>query len=423
MAQSIQQEHTDFRARGKDNTVKNYAPILILWLTIIGLTEKNLSAQVNDKAAGDNVATIEGRVCDSEGTGLPGIRVTFSRLDAKRDDFWWEEGRVSTDRNGGYVFNNVFPGLTYRIHAGGIASTWATSEEFPIEANEISQVKDLVVRPATGRIEGRLLLPDGTAAGSLAFSYGSAAFAEWRMYPGQYLQTESDGSFVLDHLLPNEPASFWVVPENDVAQVWRGLSPGTSGLQLRLDLDEYIDLPPEWPIMGDLQSIAFWTTSIVNSRIDFSLPDLQGNVVSLKDSRFRNKVVLVNLWGTWCGGCVQEIPVLVSMQEKYRKQGLEIIGIAFEEGDHETQLSSVEKFLEGKSINYTILTGGATGTPSVESAIHGIENFDGFPTTIFVARDGMVDDVQIGFSAETPERLAWLTRRLDRKIQDLLISK
>lgn len=423
MALPIQEEHTDRSARARDNTVKKYAPIFILWLTIIGLTEKNLSAQVNDKTTRDNVAKIEGRVCDPEGVGIPGIHVQLFYLDAEREDFWWEEGRVSTDKNGNYVFRNVSVGRTYRVSAGGIASTRASSEDAPIQANEIHQVRDLVVRPATSRIEGRLLLPDGTAAVGLAFSYGSAAFAERRKYPDRYLQTGSDGSFVLDHLLPNEPVSFWVVPESNVAQIWTGLSPGTSHLQLRLDLDEYIDLPPEWPIMGDLIHIAFLTTSIVNGRIDFSLPDLQGNVVSLKDSRFRNKVVLVNLWGTWCGGCVKEIPVLVSMQEKYRKQGLEIIGIAFEEGDHETQLRSVEKFLEGKSINYTILTGGTIDTPNVESAIHGIENFDGFPTTIFVSQDGMVDDVKIGFSPVTSERLAWLTRRLDRKIQDLLTSK
>ena len=63
---------------------------------------------------------------------------------------------------------------------------------------------------------------------------------------------------------------------------------------------------------------------------DFTLADLDGNWVSL--SELKGKVVLLNFWGTWCGPCRREIPAFIKLTEKYKKDGLEIVGITLTSG-------------------------------------------------------------------------------------------
>ena len=64
--------------------------------------------------------------------------------------------------------------------------------------------------------------------------------------------------------------------------------------------------------------------------LEFQLPDLSGVLVRSADPQFAGKVVLVDLWATWCPPCITEIPTLVDLQEKYGDRGLVIVGIAFE---------------------------------------------------------------------------------------------
>ena len=63
---------------------------------------------------------------------------------------------------------------------------------------------------------------------------------------------------------------------------------------------------------------------------EFEFPDLDGNPVTSDDERFKGKVVLVDIWGTWCPPCRREAPSLAKLDERFRERGLEIVGIAFE---------------------------------------------------------------------------------------------
>ena len=68
-----------------------------------------------------------------------------------------------------------------------------------------------------------------------------------------------------------------------------------------------------------------------NEQLHFSFPDLQGQIVSDRDPRFRGKVVLVNITGSWCPNCHDEAPFLEALYEKYHDQGLEIVALDFEQ--------------------------------------------------------------------------------------------
>ena len=80
------------------------------------------------------------------------------------------------------------------------------------------------------------------------------------------------------------------------------------------------------------------------------MADLEGNLVSM--NQFQGKVVLLNFWGTWCGPCRVEIPDFVKLSEKYKVQGLEIVGVTLTSGPP----NRISSFADQWGINYTLLT-------------------------------------------------------------------
>ncbi|MBU0529309.1 TlpA family protein disulfide reductase, partial [bacterium] len=82
----------------------------------------------------------------------------------------------------------------------------------------------------------------------------------------------------------------------------------------------------------------------------FKLATISGEEFYLSD--YEGKVIMLNFWGTWCPPCRKEIPDLVNLQEKYNKDGLEIVGITLNSGS----ASEIQKFANDKQMNYTILT-------------------------------------------------------------------
>ena len=132
--------------------------------------------------------------------------------------------------------------------------------------------------------------------------------------------------------------------------------------------------------------------------LGFALRDLDGNPVSLSDERFEGKVVLVELWGTWCPPCIAQMPHLIGWQETYRDRGFEIIAIEFASfisGPKEEYDAGLKGYIEKKGVNYTVVQAGET--TDVFDVLPTLEYFPGFPTSIFIGRDGIVKHVKSGF--------------------------
>ena len=115
---------------------------------------------------------------------------------------------------------------------------------------------------------------------------------------------------------------------------------------------------------------------------EFVLQSAGGAVRKL--SNYRGKVVLVNLWATWCPPCIEEMPVLVQLATDYSERGLVVVGIA---GDEDPQ--AVRDFLASSPVKFEVLfdPGGAIGTQ------YGIT---GYPETFFVDRQGRLGEKLIG---------------------------
>jgi peroxiredoxin len=127
----------------------------------------------------------------------------------------------------------------------------------------------------------------------------------------------------------------------------------------------------------------------------FSFPDLSGKLVSNTDARFRDKVVLVNITGSWCPNCHDEAPFLAEVYNKYRSRGLEIVALSFEEADQLENPKRLKAFIKQNGIEYTVLLGGETST--AKDKLTQAENWNAWPTTFFVGRDGLVKAVHAGF--------------------------
>src|SRR5512146_8718 len=80
------------------------------------------------------------------------------------------------------------------------------------------------------------------------------------------------------------------------------------------------------------------------------LTDLNGD--SFNTSSYQGKVVLVNFWAAWCTPCAAEIPQFVAMQEKYRQQGLQILGVSMDDADQ-----VLRKFYREHKMNYPVVAG------------------------------------------------------------------
>jgi cytochrome c biogenesis protein CcmG/thiol:disulfide interchange protein DsbE len=122
---------------------------------------------------------------------------------------------------------------------------------------------------------------------------------------------------------------------------------------------------------------------------EFALQDLSDQAVSLSD--FRGKVVLLDFWATWCPPCRMSIPELVKLQDKYRDDGLEILGISLDDPQDEL-VRYLREFKEKYKINYRILRFNA----KVMQDYFGMES-PAIPTMFVIDRDGKIREKIVGF--------------------------
>lgn len=390
--------------------------ILVLFLPLLQLPT---SGQAQAKPA-EKTARIEGFVFDTNINPVKGAFVELLDLTVRPgEDRPLREGLLETDAKGRYQFSGA-PGTKYQIRIGAGTSTYAHTEEFVIGDERVHKVENMSVRVAS--LAGAVFNENGEPAAAMPFGGRSVCFDPIGRNPSVDLfpKTGPQGEFHFDYVPLDEPFSFWVITSPDAACVWKNVKTGTKDLKLQINPVQTIALPPDWARTGDLEFQASVNTRVRPEGLNFDLPAVGGGRISLKDSQFKNKVLIVNIWGTWCGGCVVEIPQLVSLKEKYASQGLEVVGIAFEDGDPKTHEALLQRFVAAKGINYPVLMGGIMKVANVEPLISGLENFTGFPTTVFLDRSGKPDFVQVGFPGETKARRDWLMRQSEERIERLL---
>jgi thiol-disulfide isomerase/thioredoxin len=123
------------------------------------------------------------------------------------------------------------------------------------------------------------------------------------------------------------------------------------------------------------------------ANLNFTLKDMNGKDVTL--SQYKGKVILLNFWATWCGPCKLEIPVFSSLQEKYGKDGLQVLGLSVDD-----PLDKLIPYVKEFKMSYPVLQG--LGHDDVQDAFGPIL---GIPVTFVISRDGKICRRHIGLPA------------------------
>ena len=176
------------------------------------------------------------------------------------------------------------------------------------------------------------------------------------------------------------------------------------------------NVPDAWELVGLTND---------EGRFEFSFPDLQGELVALSDARFAGKVVLVNIFGSWCPNCNDEAPLLAEWARSYRDRGLEIVGLAYEfSGDPERDRQMVRRFGERYDIDYPLLVAGISDKQEAASTLPDLTSVVAYPTTVFVDRTGVVRSIHSGFSGPgTGVHYEELVAEMQALIEELLAEE
>lgn len=134
-----------------------------------------------------------------------------------------------------------------------------------------------------------------------------------------------------------------------------------------------------------------------DKKFTFRFADADSVVYSSEDSIFKNKVVIVQILGSWCPNCLDESDYLNDFYEKNKSRGIEIVGISFEKTDEFARAAAnVTRLKSRLKLTYPILIG--PNRSRLKETLPRLENFAGYPTTIFLDRNHRVRKIHAGFS-------------------------
>jgi thiol-disulfide isomerase/thioredoxin len=151
-------------------------------------------------------------------------------------------------------------------------------------------------------------------------------------------------------------------------------------------------------------------TTLPSSIADAELIAVSGKPIKL--SSYAGKVLVVNLWATWCGPCRNEIPELVKLHKEFRSKGLEIVGLSTE--DPEFSADKVRNFVSDFEMSYRV------GWATNEVALELMQGRDSIPQSYVISREGQILKRFVGFNPSTtpPQIRAAIEEALAQKTAD-----
>ena len=134
-------------------------------------------------------------------------------------------------------------------------------------------------------------------------------------------------------------------------------------------------------------------------RLDFSFPDLNGKMLSPTDSVYKNKILILQIFGTWCPNCIDETKYLVGWYDKHKDRGVQIIGLAYEKKPgFDYARNRVNKMINELGVNYDFVIAGTSDKIAASKTLPMLNHVMAFPTTIFLDPEGQVERIHTGFT-------------------------
>lgn len=225
----------------------------------------------------------------------------------------------------------------------------------------------------------------------------------------------SDGRFVLGHFSGARPLRLEVTPQADgTLALSQNGQPALVAARVSAARAASLGTPTDPALHTRMKDAA--------EPFHFAFPGLDGKIVSETDARFRGKVVLVNISGSWCPNCHDEAPFLASLYRTYKSKGLEIVTLSFEEADQLANPTRLKAFIATYGLDYTVLLPGEPDT--LNEKVPQAENLNAFPTTFLLGRDGRVRAVHAGFpSPGSGEFYAKAEHEITSQVERLLAER
>ncbi len=136
-------------------------------------------------------------------------------------------------------------------------------------------------------------------------------------------------------------------------------------------------------------------------KLHFSFEDLEGKPVSINDDQFKNKVVVVQLMGSWCPNCMDETAFLSEYYSKNKNRGVEIVSLAYEYStERERSVKTLKKLQQRFNVQYTMLITGVSVTDSLrtEKTLPELTPIKFFPSSVILDKKGRVRKLDTGFN-------------------------
>jgi len=275
-------------------------------------------------------------------------------------------------------------------------------------ATPIEAVKDDGTPPphrVAPRIAGEWIIPYRSPKGETAWRLiihqnGAAAEASILRIDGDTgtLSGRYDkGEFRLAHYAGERAALLEITPKSD----------GTLGLVLndssgRRELTALTAARAAAAGAAPSDPMNFTTVSNRAASFAFAFPDLSGKTISNVDTKFRHKVVVVDIMGSWCPNCHDEAPFLQALYLRHRHEGLEVVALDFEQPDQLAKPDRLRAFIQRYGLTYTVLLAGQP--KEAPAKLPQAVNLNAWPTTFFIGRDGRVKAVHVGFTSPASGR-------------------
>ncbi len=154
--------------------------------------------------------------------------------------------------------------------------------------------------------------------------------------------------------------------------------------------DQYAKLP-------DADNLTFLKEGY--DELTFEFKNIDGKLISLNDEKYKNKVVLIQIMGSWCPNCIDETNYLVPFYNENKSNGVEAIGLCYERSEDFTVASNNAKNLKKRlNIPYELLIAGTNKKGNVNESLPMLKNFIAFPTLIVIDKKGKVRKIHTGYS-------------------------
>ncbi|MGF7218446.1 thiol-disulfide isomerase/thioredoxin [Spirosoma lacussanchae] len=149
--------------------------------------------------------------------------------------------------------------------------------------------------------------------------------------------------------------------------------------------------------LPDPASLTYLKPGAKTLRVSF--PEPNGQLVSLSDPRFKNKVTIVQILGSWCPNCMDETNFLSPWYKRNRSRGVEVLGLAFERSANMTESGpKIDRMKQRFQIDYPVVLAGTNDKAEASKALPDLNAVVAFPTTLFIDKKGQVRHIHTGFS-------------------------